>query len=457
MFLSKKKVSAVLLTVGIAGAFFMNGDVADAHGYVEAPASRGYQGSLDKESSILGYDKAFELYGAVINNPQSLEARKGFPEAGPADGKIASAEGGLGQINDFVLDNQTADRWKKQDIKTGPLSVTWHYTAAHSTTKWHYYMTKPGWDPNKPLARSEFEEIGVINHDGSAASNNLTHQINIPENRLGYHVILAVWDVADTPNAFYNVIDVNVTPDGNIPTTPATPTGLSASSVTATTAVLNWRAQTDAVSYNVYRDGKLVKNVTNPSYADSNLTPETSYNYQIEAVGRTGLVSEKSSVLTITTKSDSETEVPTAPSGLHAMGTTTNSVDLMWSPSSHTQGIKEYQIFRNEKLVATTADTRYTDSNLTSDTAYNYYVTAVSSTGEISEASNVLTARTQKEEIPGEYREWKAGTFSSPETYTTGEMISYKGSNYRVIQTHVNYGDTTWAPDQAPTLFQLVK
>ncbi|MGG5357535.1 hypothetical protein IGI57_000927 [Enterococcus sp. DIV0213j] len=173
MFLSKKKVSAVLLTVGIAGAFFMNGDVADAHGYVEAPASRGYQGSLDKESSILGYDKAFELYGAVINNPQSLEARKGFPEAGPADGKIASAEGGLGQINDFVLDNQTADRWKKQDIKTGPLSVTWHYTAAHSTTKWHYYMTKPGWDPNKPLVRSEFEEIGVINHDGSAASNTI--------------------------------------------------------------------------------------------------------------------------------------------------------------------------------------------------------------------------------------------------------------------------------------------
>lgn len=35
--------------------------------------------------------------------------------------------------------------------------------------------------------------------------------------RNGYHVILAVWDVADTSNAFYNVIDVNLvnneTPD----------------------------------------------------------------------------------------------------------------------------------------------------------------------------------------------------------------------------------------------------
>lgn len=38
-----------------------------------------------------------EKYGNVITNPQSLEARKGFPQAGPADGRIASAEGGLGQ------------------------------------------------------------------------------------------------------------------------------------------------------------------------------------------------------------------------------------------------------------------------------------------------------------------------------------------------------------------------
>ena len=43
-----------------------------AHGYVMSPASRGYQGSLDK--AALGYSVAFGKYGSVINEPGSLEA-----------------------------------------------------------------------------------------------------------------------------------------------------------------------------------------------------------------------------------------------------------------------------------------------------------------------------------------------------------------------------------------------
>nr|WP_254905471.1 lytic polysaccharide monooxygenase [Enterococcus mundtii] len=434
----------------------MNGNTVDAHGYVSSPHSRGYQGALDKNT--IGYQTAFDKYGAVITNPQSLEAPKGFPQGGPADGRIASANGGLGQIGDFVLDNQSTDRWTKQDIQTGPLSITWHYTAPHKTTKWHYYMTKPGWDQNKALSRDELEEIAVINHDGSSASNNLTHQIKIPENRLGYHVILAVWDVADTSNAFYNVIDVNVKSDSGITTPPTKPTGLKAASVTSTTTALEWAGQADALSYNIYRDGKLITNTTSLGYTDNKLTPETDYHYQIQAVGKTGMTSEKSNPLVVTTKSESEIEIPTVPSGLHTMGTTTNSIDLMWGASSHTHGIKEYQIFRNDKLVAVTVSTQYTDDKLESDTTYSYYVKAVSTTGEISAESNVLTAKTQKEETkPGDYREWKVGTFNSPEKYTAKEMISYKGKNYSVLQTHLNYGDTTWAPDVAPTLFQLVK
>jgi hypothetical protein len=36
------------------------------------------------------------------------------------------------------------------------------------------------------------------------------HTIKLPE-RSGYHVILGVWEVADTGRAFYQVIDVNFT------------------------------------------------------------------------------------------------------------------------------------------------------------------------------------------------------------------------------------------------------
>ena len=79
-------------------------------------------------------------------------------------------------------------------------------------------------------------------------SNNLTHKINVPTDRSGYHVILAVWDVADTANAFYNVIDVNlindVKPDIEAP---SIPNGLQTQKVTANSVELTWNASTDNV------------------------------------------------------------------------------------------------------------------------------------------------------------------------------------------------------------------
>jgi len=59
-------------------------------------------------------------------------------------------------------------------------------------------LTTRDWNPNSPLTFDELERISVIRHDGTAALTN-TH-----------HVILAVWDVADTANPFYNVMDVNI-------------------------------------------------------------------------------------------------------------------------------------------------------------------------------------------------------------------------------------------------------
>lgn len=36
----------------------------------------------------------------------------------------------------------------------------------------------------------------------------------MPTDRNGYHLILAVWEIADTGNAFYQVIDVNLVNNG---------------------------------------------------------------------------------------------------------------------------------------------------------------------------------------------------------------------------------------------------
>lgn len=453
--MKKQLLATLFCSTALFGSLMINQISASAHGYVESPPSRGYQGAIERNT--IGYSAAWEKYGAVITNPQSLEAKKGFPQAGPADGRIASAEGGLGQIGDFVLDNQTASRWTKQEVKQGAMNITWRYTASHATSKWHYYMTKADWNPNDSLDRGDFELIGTINHNGSAATNNPKHNITIPSNRLGYHVILAVWDVADTPNAFYNVIDVNVKGEAGIPVAPSAPQNVRTANVTASSVALTWNGQANTASYNVYRNGAFIGNTANAEFADSKLKEKTTYRYEIEAVGQNGLTSPKTAI-SVTTLSQTSQEKPTVPKSLHSMGTTSSSVSLMWGRSSHTQGIKQYDIYRNGSLIGSTTKTTFDDTNLKANTTYTYTVKAISNSNEVSDTSNVLTVTTNKKEEGGtetEGRQWILGTFASPQLYTKHEKVVYQGKLCVTLQTHVNYGDTTWAPDQADTLFRL--
>jgi len=395
-----------------------------AHGYVVSPAARGYQGSLDK--ATLGYNVALGLYGNVINDPQSLEAPKGYPAFGPSDGHIASAGGVLG---DTVLDNQTADRWKKTNISTGVNTFIWKYTANHHTAKWHYYMTKPGWNPNKPLTRNDLELIGEIMNDGSQPEDNTPHHITVPSNRQGYHIILAVWDVFDTANAFYNVIDVNVTPDTGIPTPPSTPTGLAKEFVTNSMAKISWTPQNDATSYIVFRNGNAVKEVSVSEIEDSGLDANTTYIYNVQAKGISGLVSEKSADLSVKTLDDETIEKPTPPKHLHSMGVTENSASIMWMASTHSQGIKNYEVFQNNIKIAETNQTSFLSTGLSANTEYRYTVKAIAKTGEVSDFSNELKIKTKESD--------NGGTYCGAQTYNPANA-------YPTAHTKVFYSCRIW-------------
>ncbi|MDR6225478.1 lytic polysaccharide monooxygenase [Desmospora profundinema] len=169
---------------------------ASAHGYVESPTSRAY---LCKQGDNTNC-------GQVQYEPQSVEGPGKFPAEGPPDGQIA------GGTVFPELDEQTADRWKKVNLNGGKNTFKWHLTAPHSTTDWRYYITKKDWDPNKPLGRDalELEPFCSFEDGGARPSPSVTHECNVPTDRSGYHLILAVWEIDDTPMAFYQVIDVNL-------------------------------------------------------------------------------------------------------------------------------------------------------------------------------------------------------------------------------------------------------
>lgn len=166
---------------------------ASAHGYVNSPESR----------AVLCQKGINFDCGGVIYEPQSIEGPGNFPQAGVPDGQIASGGGVFPK-----LDEQSEDRWAKVAMSSGAYTFRWTLTAAHATRNWDYYITKENWDPNTPLKRSDLELFCSIDDGGKRPDYSVSHDCVIPE-RTGYHVILAYWEVADTPNAFYQVIDAN--------------------------------------------------------------------------------------------------------------------------------------------------------------------------------------------------------------------------------------------------------
>lgn len=170
------------------------------HGYIDNPPSRAFLcssmgGNLNK------------MCGAVQYEPQSVEGPKGFPERGPKDGQIASG----GNANFSQLNEQSNSRWHKVNVSSGKNVFSWILTASHRTTSWQFFITKQNWDPNKPLTRNDFDLKPFCEQQdrGNVPKNNVRIECNIPK-RTGYQIILGVWTIADTANAFYQVIDANM-------------------------------------------------------------------------------------------------------------------------------------------------------------------------------------------------------------------------------------------------------
>lgn len=169
-----------------------------SHGYISQPESRSY---LCKTGDNTGC-------GAVQWEPQSVEGSDGFPQAGVADGELAA--GGISHFSE--LNQSGTTRWHKTPLNTGWNTFSWHFTANHVTQDWRYFITKPGWNPEQALTRDAFELAPFCAHSGNLQrpAVDTSHQCYIPDDRQGYHVILGVWDVGDTANSFYQVIDVEL-------------------------------------------------------------------------------------------------------------------------------------------------------------------------------------------------------------------------------------------------------
>ncbi|WP_100445665.1 lytic polysaccharide monooxygenase [Glycomyces xiaoerkulensis] len=196
LLLALSAMAALALPLG-----FLSVGTAWGHGYTSDPPSRG---AMCADGTASGC-------GAIQWEPHSVEGPKGFPGAGPADGEICS--GGNSRFSE--LDDPRGGDWPKTGLSPGSRTFTWTLTAAHATDKWEYFITNNNWNPSEPITRGQLDLVPFYTeYDGGAQPPwTVTHDVTVP-NKSGHHVILAVWTIADTANAFYSCIDVDLGGDG---------------------------------------------------------------------------------------------------------------------------------------------------------------------------------------------------------------------------------------------------
>ncbi|MGW0331994.1 lytic polysaccharide monooxygenase auxiliary activity family 9 protein [Streptomyces sp. NPDC003011] len=120
------------------------------------------------------------------------------------DGRLCSAG------NDAFkgLDLARAD-WPATAVSAGPYTFEYRVTAPHKGT-FTVYATKPGYDPAQPLGWDDLDLARPVATatDPVAAGGHYTFSGTLPE-RTGRHLLYAVWQRSDSPEAFYSCSDVD--------------------------------------------------------------------------------------------------------------------------------------------------------------------------------------------------------------------------------------------------------
>ena len=152
-----------------------------------------------------------------------------------------------------------------------------------------------------------------------------------------------------------------------------------------------------------------------------NFSPGTSVTFQVCTGGAYGTC----------TNTASATTLPTDPGTLSASAQSQTSIYLSWGASSGASG---YYIYRNGSYLTATGVTNYTNTGLTANTSYSYYVVAYNSGGN-SGASNTASVTTlpYAPSVPG-----------APSVSPIGQTLMYL--SWSAVSGATSYHVARWAP-----------
>ncbi|MFJ9842752.1 lytic polysaccharide monooxygenase [Kitasatospora sp. NPDC101155] len=212
------------LSVGVVGAAVLavaatTAGTASAHGTMTNPVSRiaacyaeGPEHPVSQVcKDLVAASGTQPLYDW---NEVNIANAAGNHQALIPDGRLCSAN----------RDKYAALDWPRTDWPTTPVSAG-NFTFQFRTTAPHVgtqtiYITKPGYDPTKPLKWSDLDPTPVaqVQVDRTAVNGYYTYSGTLPQ-RTGRQLLYMIWQRSDSPEAFYSCSDV----DFGTPTAAGTP------------------------------------------------------------------------------------------------------------------------------------------------------------------------------------------------------------------------------------------
>ncbi|MEU8816112.1 lytic polysaccharide monooxygenase [Actinoplanes sp. NPDC048796] len=205
----RRKIAYPLLALGMtAGATLTVASPALAHGYVSSPPSR----------QALCASGAVSNCGQIQFEPQSVEGPKG----------LKSCDGGVSQFS--VLSDESRN-WPAKAVGSS-VNFSWVLTARHKTSTWDYFIGGT--------------KVATFDDGGAQPAAVVNHTVDLSKFP-GRQKVLAVWNIADTANAFYNCVDLNIGgSSSSTPTTAPTTAPTTSAPTTAPTATTPTKAPTTA-------------------------------------------------------------------------------------------------------------------------------------------------------------------------------------------------------------------
>jgi len=140
---------------------------------------------------------------------------------------------------------------------------------------------------------------------------------------------------------------------------------------------------------------------------------------------------------------------PTAPSALKVLSTTSSQASLTWTGSTDNVLVAGYDVLSGGKVVATSPGTAATVSGLSPSTAYSFTVEAYDEAGNLSTASNAVTATTTANtgsgHLPGVAAPFvDIGAWPTPDLTTIAETTGLRQFSLGFIVNGTSTCDPTW-------------